>query len=162
MVVAITKKTVNKRIIEDEFVRQFKSWGTDAVAGYSVMPDEKQADHGLIAAKMKEYGADVVLFSRLMSKKTVRVLVPGHYDTVPTFYSNWRDYYAYGSQVVYTPGYTSEEELAVMETNLYNAGNDKLIWSATSETELLGTNQNQIKSYIRVMVNSMADNKLLR
>ena len=49
-----------------------------------------------------------------------------------------------------------------METNLYDARNDKLIWPATSETEIMGSDQNQIKSYIGVMVNSMGDKKLLR
>lgn len=49
-----------------------------------------------------------------------------------------------------------------MEINLYDTQDDKLIWSATSETELLGSNQEQIKSYISVMVNAMVEQKLLR
>ncbi|MSM38148.1 MAG: PAS domain S-box protein [Geobacter sp.] len=63
---------------------------------------------------------------------------------------------------VYTPGYTAEDEYALMETNLYNAGNNKLIWSAASETEIFGSNQDQIKSYIGVMVDAMSDQELLR
>lgn len=163
MVIGVAKKPVNKRIFEDEFVRQLKSRGTDAVASYTVMPDEKQGDHAVIAAKMKELGADAVLISRLVSKKTVHTYVPGSVNyPPPSYYDNWRDYYGYGSQFVYTPGYTAEDEYALMETNLYDAGNDKLIWSAASETEILGSDQNQIKSYIGVMVNAMAGQKLLR
>jgi hypothetical protein len=162
MVIGVAKKPVNKRIFEDEFVRQLKARGTDAVAGYTVMPDEKQVDHAVIAAKVKEQGADAVLISRLVSKKTVRTYVPGSVTYPPSYYGNWRDYYGYGSQAMYTPGYTAEDEYALMETNLYNAGNDKLIWSAASETEIRGSDQNQIKSYIGVMVNAMAGQKLLR
>jgi len=162
MVIGVAKKPITKRIVEDEFVRQFKARGTDAVAGYTVMPDEKQADHAVIAAKMKEQGADAVLISRLASKKTVHTYVPGSVSYPPAYYGNWRDYYGYGTQAVYTPGYTAEDEYALMETNLYDAGNDKLIWSASSETELRGSDQNQIKSYIGVMVKAMADQKLLR
>ncbi len=162
MVIGIAKKPVNKRIFEDEFVRQLKARGTNAVASYTVMPDEKQGDHAVIAAKMKEQGADAVLISRLASKKTVQTYVPGSVYYPPSNYRDWRDYYGYGSQAVYTPGYTAEDEYALMETNLYNAGNNKLIWSASSETEILGSDQNQIKSYIGVMVNAMADQKLLR
>jgi hypothetical protein len=55
-----------------------------------------------------------------------------------------------------------EDEFALMETNLYDAGNDKLVWSASSETEVRGSDQNQIRSHIGVMVNAMADRKLLR
>jgi hypothetical protein len=162
MVIGVAKKPVNKRIFEDEFVRQLKARGTDAVAGYTVMPDEKQVDHAVIAAKVKEQGADAVLISRLVSKKTVHTYVPGSVTYPPSYYGNWRDYYGYGSQAVYTPGYTAEDEYALMETNLYDAGNDKLIWSAASETEIRGSDQNQIKSYIGVMVNAMAGQKLLR
>jgi hypothetical protein len=63
---------------------------------------------------------------------------------------------------MYTPGYTAEEELAIMETSLYESENDKLIWSAVSETEILGSVHDQIKSFISVMVNSMTDQKLLK
>jgi hypothetical protein len=162
MVIGVAKKPLNKRIFEDEFVRQLKACGINAVAGYTVMPDEKQGDHAVIAAMMKEQGADAVLISRLASKKTVHIHVPGSVYYPPNYYGNWRDYYGYGSQAVYTPGYTAEDEYALMEANLYDAGNDKLIWSAASETEILGSDQDQISSYISVMVNAMADQQLLR
>ncbi len=162
MVIGVTKKLANKRIFEDEFVRQFKARGTNAVASYTVMPDEKQLDHSVIAAKMKEQGADTVLISRLVSRKTVQFYVPGTVYYPPTNYVNWHDYYGYSSQAVYTPGYMAEDEYAIIETNLYDARNDKLIWAAASETEIMGSDQSQIKSFIGVMVNAMADKKLLK
>ncbi len=162
MVIGIAKKPLNKRIFEDEFVRRLKTRGTNAVASYTVMPDEKQGDHTVIAAKLKEQEADAVLISRLASKKTVHTYMPGSVSNPPSYYGNWRDYYGYGSQAVYTPAYTAEDEYAVMETNLYDAVNNNLIWSASSETEIQGSDQKQIKSYIGVMVNAMIDQKLLR
>jgi hypothetical protein len=162
LVIGIAKKPLNKRIFEDEFVKQLKARGTNAVASYTLMPDEKQNDHALIAAKMKEQGADAVLISRLARKKTVHTFVPGTVTYAPSYYGNWRDYYGYGYQAVYTPGYTAEDEYAIMEANLYDAGTEKLIWSASSETEIRGTNRNQINSYVNVMVHSMADQKLLK
>jgi len=162
MVIGVAKKPVNKRILEDEFVRQLKARGTNAVASYTVMPDEKQGDQAVIAAKMKEQGADAVLISRMASKKTVTTYVPGTVYYPPSYYGKWRDYYGHGYEAVYTPGYIAEDEYALMETNLYDAGTDKLIWSASSETEIWGSHQDHIKSYIDVMVNAMADQKLLR
>jgi len=162
MVIGVAKKPANKRIFEDEFVRQLKARGTNAFASYTVMADAKQGDHAVISAKMKEQGADAVLISRMASKKTVHTYVPGSVAYRPAYYNNWRDYYGYGYQAVYMPGYMAEDEYALMEINLYDARNDKLIWSALSETELEGSDQNQIISYIGVMVNSMADQKLLR
>lgn len=173
MVIGVAKRPVNRRIFEDEFVRQLKARGTDAIASYTVLPDDKKGDNAAIAAKMKEQAADALLITRLVSKKTVQIYIPGsvYYppsayrpwrDHYPPYYGTWRDYYGYGYQAVYTPGYMAEDEYALMETNLYNAGNDNLIWSALSETEIMGSDQNLIKSYIGVMVNSMADQKLLK
>jgi hypothetical protein len=162
MVVGVARKPLNKRNVEDEFVRQLKARGVNAVASYTVMSDDNQGNHAVIAGKMREQGADAVLISRLASKKTVRVHVPGSVYYQPSYYGTWRDYYGYGYQAVYTPGYTAEDEYALMETNLYDAGNDKLIWSAASETEIQGSNQNQIKSYIGVMVNAMSEERILK
>lgn len=162
LVIGMSRKPVNKRIFEDEFVSQLKAKGTHSIASYTVMPDMRLTDHETIFAKMKRIGADAVLISRLTSNKTIEIHVPGSFYVVPKYYGNWRDYYAYGSNVMYTPGYMAEEELSAVETNLYDARNDRLIWSATSETEIMGSDLSQIKSYIGVMVSAMADNKLLR
>lgn len=162
MVIGIARKAINKRIFEDELVRQLKARGTDAVAGYTVMDDTKQADNSVIAARMKEQGADTVLIARLVSKKTLQTYVPGSIEYYPTYYGNWRDYYGHGSQVIYNPAYVVEEQYAVVETNLYDAGTDKLIWSASSETEVRGSNEKQIRSYIDAMVKAMADQHLLK
>lgn len=83
MVIGVARKPVNKRIFEDEFVRQLKARGTDAVASYTVMPDDKQGDNDVIAAKMKEQGAYAVLIARLASKKTVHTYIPGRFSYPP-------------------------------------------------------------------------------
>jgi len=162
MVIGIARKPVNKRIFEDEFVRQLQELGTNAIAGYTVLPDLQQPDYGVIADKMKEYGADAVLITRLVNKKTLKTYVPGTVYNPPVDYYNWRDYHRYGYQAVYTPGYTVEDEYAVVETNLYDAGTEKLVWSVSSETEIRGTDQSLIKSFIRTMVNAMSNEGLLR
>ena len=162
MVVGVAKRPVNRRISEDEFVRRLKARGADAVASYAVLPDGQQEDPAAIGAKMKELGADAVLITRLTDKKTVKTLVPGTVYSPPSFYGTWRDYYRHGSQVIYTPAYVAEDEYALMETNLYNAGTDKLIWSALSETEIRGSDQKLIQSFIGVMVDAMVDEQLFR
>lgn len=164
MVIGVAKRPGIKRIFEDAFVWQLRARGMDAIASYTVLPDSKQGDQSFIAEKMKEQGADAVLITRMVSKKTVQsyVYVPGSLYYPPPYYNTWRHYYGYGYQAMYAPGYLAEDEYALMESNLYDAGNDKLIWSASSETEIMGSDQDLIKSYIGIMVNVMAEQKLLR
>jgi len=155
LVIGMAKSPLNRRLFEDEFVRQLKSRGTDAIASYTVLPDEQQGNQAAIAKKVAELGADTVLITRLVSKKVVQVYVPGTPYYPPPFYDTWPNYYVYGYRYMYTPGYVTNDEYAVIETNLYDAKTDKLIWAASSETGINDSDKNLIKSYIKVMVNNM-------
>lgn len=161
MVVGMAKNPAKRRIFEDEFVMQLQAQGTEAIPSYSVLPDKQQGDHKAIAEKVAQLGADVVLITRLVSKKTVHVYVPGTVYYPPPYYRRWPDYYGFGYQAMYTPGYIAEDKYAVIETNLYETANNKLIWTASSESEMSGSDQKLIKSYIGVMVKTMVEQGLL-
>lgn len=160
MVIGVAKNPLNRRLFEDEFVLQIKARGTEAIASYTILPDKQQDDQVAIAAKVKELGTDTVLITRQVSKRTVQVYVPGTVYYPPPYYGTWPDYYGYGYRYMYSPGYIAENEYAVIETNLYETRNDKLVWAASSETVMSDSNQNLIKSYIGIMVNTMAGHGL--
>ena len=161
MVVGVAKNPLNRRLFEDEFVLQLKARGTEAIASYTVLSDKQQDDQAAIADKVKTLGADSVLITRLVSKKTVQFYVPGTVYYPPPYYYNWPDYYGYGYRYLYSPGYVAEDQYAVIETNLYETGSDKLVWAATSETAMNNADHKLIKSYIGIMVDSMAKNGLI-
>ena len=161
MVIGVAKKPLKRRLFEDEFVAQLKARGTEAIASYTVLPDKKQDDQAAIAAKVKELGADTVLITRQVSKKIVKTYVPGTIYYPPPYYGTWPDYYGYGYRYMYSPGYIAEDEFAVIETNLYETRNDKLVWAASSETVMSDTNQSLIRTYIGVMVKTMGEHGLL-
>jgi hypothetical protein len=160
MIIGIAKSPANKRTLEDDFAEQLKLRGTDAVSSYAILPDDKDGNKDAIAAKMKEQGADAVLITRIASRKTVYTNLLGVYAP-PQSYRTWQNYYEYGYDNISSPNYVEETKYAVMETNMYDAGNDKLIWSASSETEITGTDQKFIKSYVNVIVKNMTKQKLL-
>ncbi|OGT12928.1 MAG: hypothetical protein A3F73_01195 [Gallionellales bacterium RIFCSPLOWO2_12_FULL_59_22] len=161
MVVGVAKTPLNRRLFEDEFVLQLKARGTDAIASYAVLSDKQQDDQAAIAVKVKELGADAVLITRMVSKKIVRTYVPGTIYAPPFYYRTWPEYYGFGYRYLYSPGYIAEDEYAVIETNLYETLHDKLVWSASSETVMGDSKEKLIKSYIGIMVGSMAKNGLL-
>ena len=162
MVIGIAKSQINRRIFEDEFIRQLNAHGMVATASYTVLPERQENDNSVVAAKLAQVGADTVLITRMVSKETRKFYVPGTPYYPPPDYGTWQDYYRHGQKAMYmTPGHMSEEEFAVIETNLYEAANEKLIWSSSSETGMSGANQDLIKSYIGVMVNTMVEQGLL-
>ena len=161
MVVGVAKAAVNRRIFEDEFVRKLGDHGVIAIASYTVLPDALQNDRKAIADKVAELGADTVLITRLANKKTVQTIVPGIVYNPPPFYGTWPEYYGYGYDTLYAPGYVVEEELSVIESNLYSASNDKLIWTSTTEIGTSGSVQERIRNYIGIVMKSMAARGLL-
>jgi hypothetical protein len=160
MVIGIAKNAANKRTLEEEFVKSITLLGTDAVASYAILPNDKDGDKDAIAAKMKELGADAVLITRIADRETVYNYVPDVYAP-PPYYCTWQNYYTFGCSNISSPGYVDEAKYAIMETNLYDAGNDKLVWSASSETEISGNDQKFIKSYVKEIVKNMIKQHLL-
>ena len=77
MVIGLAKKPEIRRLFEDEFVRQLKARGTEAIASYTVLAEQQQNDQAAIAAKVKEMGADSVLLTRLVEQKDRAVLRAG-------------------------------------------------------------------------------------
>ncbi len=154
MVIGVVKSPLARRVFEDEFVAQLEARGTAAIASYTVLPELQPDNRKAIAAQVKELGADAILITRLVSKKIVRTYVPAT-PYFPPYYNSWPDYYGYGYQYMYSPGYMAENEYAIMETNLYQAGTDKLIWAASAETGLSDLNEGLTRGYIKVMVRNM-------
>ncbi len=166
LVQAVLKKPVNRRIVEDEFVRRFRSSGIEAMAAYRVLPGEELATEKALAQQLKAGGFDTLLLMRLTGTKEEQHIVPGTVTQQPVYpaapqYGGWPGYYGTGYTAVYSPAYTVEERYAVAETSLYDTHTEKLIWTATSETLISGNSQEQIKAYVRVMMDSLRKNKVI-
>lgn len=162
MVIAVAKEAISRRIFEDEFVLQLKERGTDAIASYTVLSDKNQDDQEAIAKMVVKLGADSVLISRLVSKRSVRVYYPATVSHRPYYYGKWPDYYMHGYETINTPGYTTKYEYSLLETNLYDASNDNLLWAATTESGAGSFNRTLIKPYIGTILNIMFEYGLLR
>jgi hypothetical protein len=161
LVIGLAKKPEIRKLFEDEYVRQLKARGTEAIASYTVLAENQPGNKEALVAKVKELGADSVLLTRLVKKETVKVYVPGTAYSPPPYYGTWPAYYGNGYNSMYSAGYVAEDEYAVIETNLYDAGNEKLVWTALSETLLGDSDRNLVMTYIEVMVKAMSSNKLL-
>jgi hypothetical protein len=158
LVMGISQQKGIQRFFEDEFVRQFRARGTDAVAGYTVLPYDQKMDKDFIAAKARELGIDAVLVARPLSRAMQRTYVPGQAYAVPGAYSRWGSYY--GS--AYSPGYVVEDEYVYIETNMYDVASEKLIWSTQSETIIAASNQELIKSFISTMIAQLESDRLIK
>jgi len=156
VVVALAKQESVRNFFEDEFVRELKARQIDAVASRTLVPFAQMGDRNAGVAKIKATGADTVIATRLVERKTVETYTPG--APYPSHYYSWGDYYGY----VYSAGYVSQDEYVYLESNVYQTATEKLAWSGRSETWVVASNQELIKSYVKVIVDKLAADKVIK
>jgi hypothetical protein len=165
LVIAVAAQTPIRITLEDEFVARLRERGRDAQASHTLMPGDAPLDKASVVALVKQQSFDTVLVSRLVQKKTVESEVARSGGPTPTaamgYYGNSSDFYGQSRALASSPAYTIEHEVAVVQTNLYDAHADKLYWSAQSDTFLGDSAQSLIRGFVDVMVGQMAESKVL-
>ena len=158
VVVGIFKESDTRKIFEDEFADRLRARGLEAIASRKLVSDAEMPDKDLVLRRIREFGADTVVVTRVVDMETVKTQVPGQGFAMPAYYGYYGAYYSYS----YRPGYTLQEGFAYMETNLYNTGDEKLIWSGRSTTKLTKTRYELIQAYVKTMIDALAEAKLVR
>ncbi|HET9325835.1 MAG TPA: hypothetical protein VFQ05_03605 [Candidatus Eisenbacteria bacterium] len=164
-VVGVTPKTSARRIYEDTFAQELQSRGITPVTSYS-FAGEGQLDKDAAVAKLKELGVDAVIVTRLIDQETYQTYYPPTYSAVAApsaYYGGWYGYYSMGYSYMSTPGYTEENKVFRLETNLYDVTNDKLAWSGLTQTTISAGEapETQIKPFIDTIVMDMEKHKVV-
>jgi hypothetical protein len=157
--VMVAKSPLTRELVEGMFVAGLDARGNHAVASYKIIPLDQLRDRDIVESKIRGMGADAILVSRLVDRKTMTTYDPGVIYEIPTFYYDWWGYYDY---VMVTPGYTDETQVLIAETNLYDMKTEKLIWSARSETEVTEGDQQLIKTFVKVMIHKLASERIIK
>jgi len=55
-----------------------------------------------------------------------------------------------------------EDTYAFSETNIYDVKNENLIWSARPDTEVSNVNQELTRSFVRIMIDRLSADALIR
>jgi hypothetical protein len=159
LVIGVIERTAIKWFFEIEMAKQLKVRGIDAIAGNLVLPHDKEADKDLIVSRLKELDADGVLIARLVKRKTLEQYIPGDdYYGRPYYaphYRGWPSYYSRSYGTVHSSGYMTRNEVVIVETLLFDAGSEQLVWSALSNTFVEGDSEKLIRSFVQVMINDL-------
>jgi hypothetical protein len=131
LVIGVADKEETRRRFEERFVAALKSAGvgafgsTDAVA---IPPDRKLPKEAILEA-VAGNGGDAVIITRLVDiqrKEAYSRLAP----EAAGFYGQ----YGYLYNAVHDPGYSTERTTVWLETHLYDAASESLIWAADSKS----------------------------
>jgi hypothetical protein len=152
LVIGVDRNPNLRRMLENRFAGQLTAKGTPAISSYTLFGEDEILDREMIVRKIHELGIDSVLVTTVVDVKDV-----GMYDTYPAqVNSGFYDYYVLccGSTV-------SEGYVALIETKLFDAKYDKLIWSAMSESAFISSFENSISSFVSIFLKDLHDKKLL-
>jgi hypothetical protein len=158
VVIGVFKEPDTRKIFEDEFADRLRARGMDAVASHKIITDAELPDKDLVLRKIRNTGADAVFVTRLVDMEMETTRVPGRSYYVPRYYADYGTYYTH----IYEPGYTVREGYAYAETNLYDVRNGKLIWSGHSTTTLSRTRYELIQAFVKVIIEKLSAEGLIR
>jgi hypothetical protein len=150
-----------RRMFETEFARYFKYHGNKAVESFREIELETFYEKGsrdAVLAKLREQGIDAVLLTRVVDHRTKENIIPGM--TITAGYGMWGatagvGYTFGGPSAPTTQSYTHEETFLGLETNLFDAKTEKLLWSIRTETRVTRPPQEEIKPYVGLVTEKL-------
>jgi len=128
-------KPLLRRNFEDGMTKAFKDGGISATASMDHMPYDQTIDSTTFEKYFKDLDVDAAVVSRLVGIDEARDYKAGYLYTIP--FNNYYGFYGYyyaGLQYANSTGYLSQNVVVVLETNIYETKDKKLIWSGISET----------------------------
>ena len=142
LLVGLTNNVPARETVEGELEVQLFKIGVNSQKSIKVFPPSMSNANSVNKEKIlevvKSNGDDAILTLSLVNKETETRYIPGSYGYDPAFrydyYGSFGGYYSYWSPYAYDPGYYVNEKIYFLETNVYDAKTEKLIWSAQSKT----------------------------
>jgi hypothetical protein len=166
LVIAVSDEERGRRIFEDSFAREFRAHGVEAVPGYSLLSMDAGLEREAISELIEGKGFDGVVISHNAGIDEETVYVPGRTRT-----EVWGDgdprrrgydgYYRRTWETVSDPGYTTKYTTVFIETNIYETAEQKLIWSARSESYNPASTLEIIDALSKEVIASMKQGGLL-
>ncbi len=166
LIVVLVREPSTRRMFESEFARYFKYRGIKAIESFRDFEIESLYDKGsrdAILAKMKEKGSDAILITRIVDRRTKEEIIPGM--TITTGMGMWGGSSAVvasfpGPSAPTTQSYSHEQTFLGLETNVFDARTEKLLWSIRTETRVSGPPQEEIKPYVALVADKLFNAKL--
>ena len=154
----IDQDKARRIIIEDEFMRQLKARGIDALPVYVVIPPDKMVDKEAALTKIRNLGAGAVLTVRMVSKETVQSQIPDPAKKDTGESSRWSGYYHY----VYDTPTRDKDEPAYIETIFFDSTTEQRVWAARSVSKIEVANLEVVTSIIKSLIDRLASDKMIK
>ncbi len=145
-----------RRAYENNFVAALQARGIKARGGHGLLPEGGLGDAKSIKRAVGQSGADGIIVTHLVGARAQTVFVPPRSYVDPNLYGSLYPYYQRVYGYVTEPGYYANYPVLQLESNLYDAARQKLVWSTRSETMDPGSETTTIKGVIAAVTQGLA------
>lgn len=168
-VTAMSSNIPVKQAVETGLERHLEQKGLKVEKSMDVFPPNFSTQTGqkkeYVVRRIQATGADGIITIALLKQETESRFVPGggywnpglrfgYYNRFWNYYSNWNPYLS-------APGYYDNQQIYYLETNLYDARTEELIWAAQSETYDPSNIEDFLKGYIKSIYQQMVKDGLI-
>ena len=163
-IIAISDTERRIKIWEDAFSTALQRASVKPILGSTLVPTGAAAEEEVLMKAIRESNADLVALTRLVSVDREETYIPGstsYYAPASAAYGFYPYYYS-SVDVVSTPGYYQTDKIYTLETNIYDVGTEKLIWSGVTETVNPETGQDGATDVATTIVDDMIKSKILK
>lgn len=169
-IAALVSNVNAKNAIENNLANAAAAKGYKVVKSIDAFPPnfskENPADKTAMLNKIQQQGCDAIFTVTLLDKESETRYVPGSgaYAPYPRygFYGSFWGYYSYWSPRMYDPGYYTTDKTYVMESNVYDAQTESLLFSIQSSTMNPNGIDDFTKSYTAALVKELEKQGLLK
>ena len=175
--VGLSQNEVTRRMFETQFAQELAKYGITGIPSYKDLDNVRSANIDTISALMQKNGADSMLITRLVGKRTEQVVTPGYISEYRSWprsgyyprayspsphYRHWGSYYnRCCTELIYEPPTVHQYEIATIEANIYEAESGELIWAAQLETVIESSLQNMVTDFIGTVMKDLREQGLL-
>jgi hypothetical protein len=165
---ALNDKIAVRQSVESEIANYLNSKGYTAVKSTDIFPANfhssgNDKDKDAVLKAIRETNADGILTLALVNKENETRYVPGSGGyPVGGYYGTFGAYYGYGYNSFYSPGYYTNDKIYYVETNLYDAKTENLVWSAQSKTVNPSSIDDFMKGYEKAIAEQLIKDGLVK
>jgi hypothetical protein len=158
LVIAILPDPKGSKMVEEEMARQLKSRGVNTVLGSVEFPGKPPSREDVVS-RLDNLGVDAVLVTKLIGKET-----KSYQDYPDDYKAVLRQWEASDRALpqARTPLGVERQNYAHIRTSLFDAETQKIIWSALTETWIVGMDSRLASSFVSTVLQKLADDKLIR
>jgi hypothetical protein len=172
-IVALTDNTYAQQAVENTMSKLMTDRGATTIKSMDVLPPNfrkaaEAKDREMVLQKLREKGCDAIMTVALVDAKEESRYVPGTTTSYYPmsygygYYGGFGSYYTYGYNNFYTPGYYTEDKVYYLETNIYDANTEKLVWSAQSQTYNPESIEDFLKGYSQALSDRMTKDNMMK